>query len=143
MVRCPGDPRTRPTRLDLLDPARASRRAAAAGLAGLRAVRRYPGADLGDPPPLRRDLRPVTEPRRPDYLPEAIREKLIHDPRVAEQDLRVEVREHRVMVGGNVSSPQLKQRITEVAKELLPEYEVVNEVTVVPAAEPDGEEPVS
>jgi len=85
----------------------------------------------------------VTEPRRPDYLPEAIREKLIHDLRVAEQDLRVEVREHRVMVGGNVSSPQLKQRITEVAKELLPEYEVVNETTVVPAAEPDGEETVS
>ena len=85
----------------------------------------------------------MTEPRRPDYLPEAIREKLIHDPRVAEQDLRVEVREHRVMVGGNVSSTQLKQRITEVAKELLPDYEVVNETTVVPAAEPDGEEPVS
>jgi osmotically-inducible protein OsmY len=84
----------------------------------------------------------VTEPR-PDYFPEAIREKLIHDPRVAEQDLRVEVQAHRVMLGGNVASPQLKQRITEVAKELLPEYEVINETTVVPASEPDGEEPVS
>jgi len=84
----------------------------------------------------------VSEPR-PDYLPEAIREKLIHDPRVAEQDLKVEVQAHRVLLGGNVSSPQLKQRITEVAKELLPDYEVVNETTVVSAAEPDGEEPVS
>ncbi len=84
----------------------------------------------------------MSEPR-PDYLPEAIREKLIHDPRVAEQDLRVEVQAHRVLLGGNVSSPQLKQRITEVAKELLPDYEVVNETTVVSAAEPDGEEPVS
>jgi osmotically-inducible protein OsmY len=84
----------------------------------------------------------VSEPR-PDYLPEAIREKLIHDPRVAEQDLRVEVEEHRVMLGGNVASPQLKQRITEVATELLPGYEVVNETTVVSAAEPDGEESVS
>jgi len=81
--------------------------------------------------------------KRPDYLPEHIRETLIHDPRVAEQDLRVEVQAHRVMLGGNVASPQLKQRITEVAKELLPDYEVVNETTVVPAAEPDGEEPVS
>jgi osmotically-inducible protein OsmY len=80
---------------------------------------------------------------RPDYLPEAIREKLIHDPRVSEQDLRVEVQARRVMLGGNVASPQLKQRITEVAKELLPDYEVVNETTVVSAAEPDGEEPVS
>ena len=84
----------------------------------------------------------MSEPR-PDYLPEAIREKLIHDPRVAEQDLKVEVQAHRVLLGGNVSSPQLKQRITEVAKELLPDYEVVNETTVVSAAEPDGEEPVS
>jgi len=83
----------------------------------------------------------VTEPRA-DYLPEAIREKLIHDPRVAEQDLRVEVQAHRVMLGGNVASPQLKQQITAVAQELLPGYEVVNETTVVSAAEPDSEEPV-
>jgi len=83
----------------------------------------------------------VTEPRA-DYLPEAIREKLIHDPRVAEQDLRVEVQAHRVMLGGNVASPQLKQQITAVAQELLPGYEVVNETTVVSAVEPDSEEPV-
>jgi hypothetical protein len=47
------------------------------------------------------------------------------------------------MLGGNVASPQLKQQITEVAKELLPDYEVVNETTVVSAAEPESEEPVS
>jgi osmotically-inducible protein OsmY len=81
--------------------------------------------------------------RRDEYLPEAIREKLIHDPRVAEQDLRVQVREHRVLLGGNVASPELKQRITDVARELLPDYEVVNETNVVSATEPDGEEPVS
>ena len=84
----------------------------------------------------------MSEPRA-DYLPEAIREKLIHDPRVAEQDLRVEIHEHRVMLGGNVASPQLKQQITEVARELLPHYEIVNETTIVSAAEPDGEESVS
>ena len=80
---------------------------------------------------------------RADYLPEHIREKLIHDPRVSEQDLRVEVREHRVLLGGNVATPQLRQTITEVATEMLPGYEIVNETSVVPAAEPDGEEPVS
>jgi osmotically-inducible protein OsmY len=84
----------------------------------------------------------VTE-KRADYLPEHIRDKLIHDPRVAEQDLRVDVKEHRVLLGGNVATPQLRQTITEVAGELLPGYEIVNETTVVSAAEPDGEEPVS
>ena len=81
--------------------------------------------------------------KRADYLPEHIRDKLIHDPRVAEQDLKVEVKEHRVMLGGNVATPQLRQTITEVAGELLPGYEIVNETTVVSAAEPDDEEPVS
>jgi osmotically-inducible protein OsmY len=81
--------------------------------------------------------------QRPDYLPEHIREKLIHDPRVAEQDLKVDVMEHRVLLGGNVATTQLRHTITEVAQELLPGYEIVNETTVVPATEPDDEEPVS
>jgi osmotically-inducible protein OsmY len=81
--------------------------------------------------------------QRPDYLSEQIRERLIHDPRVSEQDLKVQVREHRVMVGGNVATPQLQQTITTVARELLPDYEIVNETTVVAAGEPEGEEPVS
>jgi osmotically-inducible protein OsmY len=81
--------------------------------------------------------------RRADYLPEAIREKLIHDPRVAEQDLRVEVQEHRVMLGGNVASPRVKDQITQVARELMPDYEIVNETTVVSVAEPEDEETVS
>ncbi|HET9847062.1 MAG TPA: BON domain-containing protein [Candidatus Dormibacteraeota bacterium] len=80
---------------------------------------------------------------RPDYLPERIRDKLIHDPRVAEQDLKVDIREHRVMLAGHVSTPEIRERITEVAQEMLPDYQIVNETTVVSAAEPDGEEPVS
>jgi len=52
------------------------------------------------------------------------------------------VKEHRVLLGGNVSSVQLRHTITEVAQELLPGYEIVNETTVVPASEPEDEEPV-
>jgi osmotically-inducible protein OsmY len=81
--------------------------------------------------------------RRADYLPEHIRESLIHDPRVAEQDLKVDVKESRVVLGGNVATPQLRETIADVARELLPGYEIVNETTVVPASEPDGEEPVA
>ena len=81
--------------------------------------------------------------KRPDYVPEHIRERLIHDPRVAEQDLKVEVQGGRVLLGGNVATPQIRDRITEVARELLPDYQIVNETTVVPSGEPDDEEPVS
>ena len=81
--------------------------------------------------------------KRPDYLPEHIREQLIHDPRVAEQDLKIDVKEQRVMVGGNVATREIREQITAVAHELLPGYEVVNEVVVVSSAEPEDEEPVS
>ena len=81
--------------------------------------------------------------KRSDYLPEHIREQLIHDPRVAEQDLKVDVKEQRVMVGGNVASREIREQITAVAHELLPGYEIVNEVVVVSSAEPEDEEPVS
>ena len=80
---------------------------------------------------------------RSDYVPEHIRDRLIHDPRVAEQDIRVEVQEHRVLLGGNVATPQIRDKITEVARELLPDYQIVNETTVVPHDEPQDEEPVS
>ena len=80
---------------------------------------------------------------RPDYVPEHIRDRLIHDPRVAEQDIRVEVQERRVLLGGNVATPQIRDTITEVARELLPDYQIVNETTVVPCGEPEDEEPVS
>jgi osmotically-inducible protein OsmY len=80
---------------------------------------------------------------RSDYVPEHIRDRLIHDPRVAEQDIRVEVQERRVLLGGNVATPQIRDKITEVARELLPGYQIVNETTVVPSDEPQDEEPVS
>jgi len=80
---------------------------------------------------------------RRDYFPESIREKLIHDPRVAEQDLRVEVVESRVVLGGNVATSEIQAMITTVARELLPDYEILNQTSVVPAGEPEGEEPVA
>ena len=80
---------------------------------------------------------------RPDYVHENIRERLIHDPRVAEQDLTVEVQQDRVVLAGNVATPQIRERISEVAHELLPDHQIVNQTKVVPSDEPDGEEPVA
>jgi|GEM_PF-2729262 len=79
---------------------------------------------------------------RDDYLSEHIRDQLIHDSRVNEQDLSVDVRERTVTLGGNVSTPHLRESISEVAAELLPDYEIINETRVVSSSEPDGEETV-
>ena len=81
--------------------------------------------------------------QRADYLPERIREQLIHDPRVAEQDLKVEVHEARLVIGGHVATAEIRDVLTTVAREVAPEFEIVNETTVVPSAEPDTEEPVA
>jgi BON domain-containing protein len=81
-------------------------------------------------------------PGRDEYLAEHVRDRLIHDPRVNEQDLLVRIMERRVFLGGNVSTPELREAITVVARELLPDYEIVNETSLVPAAEPDEEERV-
>ena len=59
---------------------------------------------------------------RADYFPEHIREQLIHDPRVAEQDLKVEVHEDRVVLGGNVTTAEIRDLITQVAGELVRGY---------------------
>jgi hypothetical protein len=77
---------------------------------------------------------------REEYLAEHLRDRLIHDPRVNEQDLLVRIMERRVFVGGNVSTRELREAITVVARELLPDYEIVNETSLVPAAEPEEEE---
>ncbi len=79
---------------------------------------------------------------RDDYLSERIRDQLIHDSRVNEQDLSVEVREGTVTVGGNVSTAHLRESISQVAAELLPDYQIINDTRVVSSSEPDGEEPV-
>jgi osmotically-inducible protein OsmY len=41
-----------------------------------------------------------------DYASEHLRDQLIHDPRLHEQDLTVRVDETRVTVGGRVSTPE-------------------------------------
>jgi osmotically-inducible protein OsmY len=75
-----------------------------------------------------------------DYLTEDLRDRLIHDPRVYEQDLTIRLDQRRLTVGGNVTTAERQQAITEVARELLPGYEITNETTVVPSSEPEGEE---
>ncbi|TMD11016.1 MAG: BON domain-containing protein [Chloroflexi bacterium] len=113
----------------------------AAEPADLRPVERHPGPELGDPPPLPGGVRGVTL-GRDEYLAEHVRDSLIHDPRVNEQDVLVRIKERRVFLGGNVSTRELREAISVVARELLPDYEIVNETTLVPAVEPEDEERV-
>jgi hypothetical protein len=80
-----------------------------------------------------------------DYLGEHLRDELIHDPRVSEQDIRVRVEGNRVTVGGCVSTAERQAAVGAVAHELMPGKEIANETIVVTQdePEPDGEERLS
>ena len=70
-------------------------------------------------------------PDEPDpYLAEHLRDTLAQDPRVNELGLQVVIRSRKVFLTGNVMTTERRGAISEVAEEVLPGYEIHNEVTV-------------
>lgn len=65
-----------------------------------------------------------------DYLVGHVEEALACDPRVNEQGLHVAVAGGRVFVTGTVSTRHRREAIESVVGEMLPDFELRNEVTV-------------
>lgn len=74
------------------------------------------------------------------YLLAHVREALATDPRVNELHIDTQVAGNRVVLTGYVATEERKALITEVVKELLPEYEIHNQTTVGTFPESAGEE---
>jgi osmotically-inducible protein OsmY len=74
------------------------------------------------------------------YLVERVRDALAHDERVAERDVHVRVLGSRVFLQGSVPTPERRDAATQVAREVVPDHQVFNELTVVGYAEPEDEE---
>ena len=86
-------------------------------------------------------MEPLTqEPER--YLVERVREALAHDPRVTALDIRVTIKDGKIFLAGCVTTPERREAITDVVRDLLPGYEVHNHTTVGAYPEPDCEEHV-
>jgi osmotically-inducible protein OsmY len=71
------------------------------------------------------------------YLIGRIQEALAHDPRATELDLQVKVVGDKVFVTGQVATPERVEAIGQVVREVVPDHEVHNHVTVFGDAEPD------
>ncbi len=56
------------------------------------------------------------------YLATHVKEALVADPRVASLDLKVDVRDNIVHVGGEVASVEVRQAVDEILRDL-PEVE--------------------
>ncbi len=74
------------------------------------------------------------------YLAQHVRETLAQDPRVGELDVRVTVRAGSVLLSGTVATPERRDMIAAVAREMLPDRQIESEIVVGAVAEPSSPE---
>ena len=79
---------------------------------------------------------PADEPK--SYVVAHVREALARDPRTNELHVDVTIAGRRVFLTGEVTTDERRAAVTDVVRELLPEYDVHNE-TSVPRLEQPGE----
>jgi hypothetical protein len=76
----------------------------------------------------------------PEYRAAHLQEALATDPRVNEPSLRVSVGEDAVRVTGDVPTPERRDAVTEVLRELCPDLRVDNRTVLrTPSDEPSEE----
>lgn len=74
------------------------------------------------------------------YTEARIQQSLAEDPRVAALGLRVTVRPPKIFLRGEVPSRERRERAGDMVRELMPGYDVYNEIEVTGAGEPDSSE---
>lgn len=76
----------------------------------------------------------------PEYLIARIHKALATDGRTGELELDVHLAGGRIFLTGAVATQERCQVVEEVVREVAPDHDVVNELTVAGEAEPGGEE---
>jgi hypothetical protein len=71
------------------------------------------------------------EPEPKQYLVARLRQALATDPRVNELDIHVKIAGDRVFLTGWVATPQRRDAVSVVTRELLPDHEIHNSITVM------------
>jgi hypothetical protein len=77
----------------------------------------------------------------PPYREEDLRHALAEDDRVHEMELSVTIVDDRVVVSGTVPTEERRSAVTEVTRELVPDLEVDNQVSVLHPSTPHEESP--
>jgi osmotically-inducible protein OsmY len=76
----------------------------------------------------------------PQYVVQRVRDALARDGRVAELDVRVRVLGRRIYLQGSVTTPERRAAAIAVTREVVPDGEVFDELTVVGVEDPIDEE---
>jgi osmotically-inducible protein OsmY len=84
---------------------------------------------------------PSEEPKQ--YLVQRIREALAGDSRVRELESDVRIRGNKVFLKGSVPTAERREAITSIAREVLPDHDIHNEIVVADLSEQPGVERLS
>ena len=76
------------------------------------------------------------------YLVGRLQEALAVDERVSALDIRINIVHGRVHLTGEVPTRERREAVLEVAREVLPELDMRNEITVLELGDPVREEAV-
>ncbi|ATE53410.1 MULTISPECIES: phospholipid-binding protein [Actinosynnema] len=74
------------------------------------------------------------------YLAARLRRAIAEDPRTTEMGVRITVRGDTALLSGDVASPERRAELEAVIHDVAPELTVLDDVKVVPAGEPEGQE---
>ncbi|MCP3801591.1 BON domain-containing protein [Allokutzneria sp. A3M-2-11 16] len=82
----------------------------------------------------------TTDQEPPQYAVARLRRALAEDPRTAEQGVRVDLRGEQVYLSGDVASEERKRTLDQVVHDIAANLKVHNDVRVVEAKAPVGQE---
>ena len=78
-----------------------------------------------------------------EYLVAHIQDALATDARTGELELDVRIAGGRVFLAGAVATTERRDAVERVVREVCPDYEVVNQLSVTERQQPGPSEPVS
>lgn len=80
---------------------------------------------------------------QPQYVAERVRAALADDPAVNDLGVKVRIVEKKVFLTGSVATVERHDRIGTIVREMLPDYDVRNDVTVEEIGKAVKPEPLS
>lgn len=81
--------------------------------------------------------------QQPEYMVARIQDALATDPRTGELELDVRIAGGRVFLAGAVATAERRQAVERVVRDVVPDLDVVNQLSVTEGQQPGPSEPVS
>ena len=81
--------------------------------------------------------------QQPEYIVARIQDALATDPRTGELELDVRIAGGRVFLAGAVATAERRQAVERVVRDVVPDLDVVNQLSVTEGQQPGPSEPLS